>query len=87
MIQRRKAAAPDSSYTATLFAEGLKRCAQKVGEEGVEVALAAVSKDRAELIEESADLLYHLIVVLAASDLDLNEAVETLQNRHAANAG
>ncbi|MEX0915599.1 MAG: bifunctional phosphoribosyl-AMP cyclohydrolase/phosphoribosyl-ATP diphosphatase HisIE, partial [Wenzhouxiangellaceae bacterium] len=66
IIESRKGADPDSSYTARLLEAGIKRCAQKVGEEGVEVALAASAGDREELVSESADLLYHLLVVLAA---------------------
>jgi len=82
VIVGRKGADPASSYTARLLAEGTKRCAQKVGEEGVEVALAATAGDRAELIEESADLLYHLLVVLAGSGVPLDEVCRTLQARH-----
>jgi len=82
VIQARKNADPDSSYTARLLAEGVKRCAQKVGEEGVEVALAATVGDRDELLEESADLLYHLLVVLAASGVTLDEVCRTLESRH-----
>lgn len=82
VIQTRKNADPESSYTARLLAEGVKRCAQKVGEEGVEVALAATAGDRDELVEESADLLYHLLVVLAASGVSLDEVCRTLEARH-----
>ena len=84
VIQARKSAAPDSSYTAKLFAAGIKRAAQKVGEEGVEVALAATAGDDQELLNESADLLYHLLVVLAARDLDLNAVLKVLQQRQQA---
>ena len=83
LIESRKTAAPDSSYTAKLFKQGIKRCAQKVGEEGVEVALAAVANDREELVEESADLLYHLQVLLSASEVELGEVLDKLQARHA----
>lgn len=82
VIASRKHASADSSYTASLFASGIKRIAQKVGEEGVETALAATVKDLDELKNESADLLYHLIVLLQASDLELKDAVEVLQKRH-----
>lgn len=82
VIQGRRSADPESSYTARLLAEGVKRCAQKVGEEGVEVALAATAGDRDELVEESADLLYHLLVVLAASGVSLDEVCRTLESRH-----
>lgn len=82
IIESRKSANPESSYTARLLAEGVKRCAQKVGEEGVEVALAATGSDRDELIDESADLLYHLLVVLAAGDVSLDEVTGRLEARH-----
>ncbi|WP_417665468.1 bifunctional phosphoribosyl-AMP cyclohydrolase/phosphoribosyl-ATP diphosphatase HisIE [Pseudidiomarina sp.] len=81
-IESRKGATADSSYTASLFAQGIKRAAQKVGEEGVEVALAATAGDNDELLNESADLLYHLLVVLAARDLSINDVLEVLQQRH-----
>lgn len=80
-IASRKNAKPESSYTAQLFAEGTKRAAQKVGEEGVEVALAACAGDDAELLNESADLLYHLLVVLQSRDLTLNQVLAVLKAR------
>lgn len=83
VIASRKGADPDSSYTAHLYSKGIKRIAQKVGEEGVETALAATVKDLDELKNESADLLYHLIVLLQASDLNLSEVVGVLRARHA----
>jgi phosphoribosyl-AMP cyclohydrolase / phosphoribosyl-ATP pyrophosphohydrolase len=82
IIASRKGADPDSSYTASLYAKGIKRIAQKVGEEGVETALAATVKDLEELKNESADLLYHLIVLLQASDLCLSDVVGVLRARH-----
>lgn len=82
VIASRKGADPDSSYTAHLYSKGIKRIAQKVGEEGVETALAATVKDLDELKNESADLLYHLIVLLQASDLNLSDVVEVLKARH-----
>ena len=82
IVQSRRNAEPESSYTARLLASGVKRCAQKVGEEGVEVALAATAGDREELVEESADLLYHLQVVLAASGARMGEVLEVLETRH-----
>ena len=81
VIASRKGADPQSSYTAKLFNAGVKRAAQKVGEEGVEVALAAAVKDIDELHNESADLLYHLLVVLQASDTDLEAVLKVLQQR------
>jgi phosphoribosyl-ATP pyrophosphohydrolase/phosphoribosyl-AMP cyclohydrolase len=82
ILASRKNADPDSSYTASLYAKGIKRIAQKVGEEGVETALAATAQDLDELKNESADLLYHLIVLLQASELALSDVVEVLRQRH-----
>lgn len=82
VLAERKTASADSSYTASLYASGIKRIAQKVGEEGVETALAATVKDLEELKNESADLLYHLIVLLQASDLELGRSIKVLQERH-----
>lgn len=81
-IQARDGADPDSSYTARLLSEGRQRCAQKVGEEGVEVALAAVAGERAELESEAADLLYHLLVCLHSAGSDLDSVMEVLLKRH-----
>lgn len=83
VIHLRKHAADDSSsYTAELFAQGLPKVAQKVGEEGVEVALAGVLDSLEDLKNESADLLYHLMVLLAARDVTLSEVVTRLYERH-----
>lgn len=82
VLSERKSADPESSYTASLYAKGVKRIAQKVGEEGVETALAATAGDMEELKNESADLLYHLIVLLQANDLSLDDAINVLQERH-----
>lgn len=82
VLANRKGADPDSSYTASLYAKGIKRIAQKVGEEGVETALAATVKDLDELKNESADLLYHLLVLLQASNLSLSDVVSVLRSRH-----
>lgn len=82
LINARKNADPESSYTAQLFAKGTKRIAQKVGEEGVETALAATVKDKNETISEAADLLYHLTVLLADADLALADVMDKLKERH-----
>ena len=71
-----------SSYTASLAAMGPKRIAQKVGEEAVELALASVAGDRAEVLEESADLVYHLLVLLSSQDIRLSDVVAVLSARH-----
>ena len=83
-IASRAGADPASSYTARLLAEGVKRIAQKVGEEGVETALAAVAGDRAELVSEAADLVYHLLVLLEASGSSLDSVIAELRRRHPA---
>lgn len=82
LLAARKIADPDSSYTASLYARGTKRISQKVGEEGVEVALAATSGDKAELVCESADLIYHLMVLLQDQGLSMNDVVNKLKERH-----
>ena len=82
VIGSRKGADPKSSYTASLYARGTKRISQKVGEEGVEVALAAMAKDMDELTCESADLLYHLTVLLQNEGLTLADIAAKLQERH-----
>lgn len=71
------------SYTASLAASGRQRIAQKVGEEGVELALASAAGDRDEVINEAADLVYHLLVLLQTQDLELGQVVARLQERHA----
>jgi phosphoribosyl-ATP pyrophosphohydrolase/phosphoribosyl-AMP cyclohydrolase len=82
VLAARKNADPKSSYTASLYNKGIKRIAQKVGEEGVETALAATVHDKEELKNEAADLLYHLTVLLQASDMSLNDALNVLRERH-----
>nr|WP_321824631.1 bifunctional phosphoribosyl-AMP cyclohydrolase/phosphoribosyl-ATP diphosphatase HisIE [Alteromonas macleodii] len=82
VLAARKDADPKSSYTASLYNKGIKRIAQKVGEEGVETALAATVHDKEELKNEAADLLYHLTVLLQASDMSLNDALDVLRERH-----
>ncbi|WP_375322189.1 bifunctional phosphoribosyl-AMP cyclohydrolase/phosphoribosyl-ATP diphosphatase HisIE [Aliivibrio logei] len=82
LLAERKNAEPDSSYTASLYARGTKRISQKVGEEGVEVALAATSGDKAELVCESADLMYHLFVLLQDQGLSFDDVINKLKERH-----
>ncbi len=82
LLAERKNADPDSSYTASLYARGTKRISQKVGEEGLEVALAATSGDKPELVCESADLIYHLIVLLQDQGLSLSDVINKLKERH-----
>lgn len=83
IIANRIAGQPEGSYTARLFAEGPGRIAQKLGEEGVETALAAVSRDDDGLISECADLVFHLLVLLKSRELTLERVVEELKARHA----
>lgn len=82
LIEGRRNADPSTSYTAQLFARGTKRIAQKVGEEGVETALAATVKDKEELKNEAADLVYHLLVLLADANLELADVIDILRARH-----
>ncbi|MFJ5329338.1 bifunctional phosphoribosyl-AMP cyclohydrolase/phosphoribosyl-ATP diphosphatase HisIE [Pectobacterium versatile] len=82
LLAERKHADPDSSYTARLYASGTKRIAQKVGEEGLEAALAATVHDREELTNEAADLMYHLLVLLQDQDLDLATIINRLKARN-----
>jgi phosphoribosyl-ATP pyrophosphohydrolase/phosphoribosyl-AMP cyclohydrolase len=82
VIAQRVRERPDGSYTARIWAEGPNRIAQKVGEEGVEVALAAVTQPDDRLIGESADLLFHLTLLLKSRNLSLRDAVAELERRH-----
>ena len=82
LVAQRQVQRPEGSYTTRLFDAGIRRIAQKVGEEGVEVALAAVAQDDAALLGESADLIYHLLVLLHARGLGLGDAVAVLRERH-----
>jgi len=82
LVAQREAQRPEDSYTTRLFAAGVKRIAQKVGEEGVETALAAVAGEREEVLNEAADLLYHLLVLLKAREIGLDDVVATLRSRH-----
>ncbi len=83
VIEKRIAQSPQGSYTARLFSEGPKRIAQKVGEEGLEVALAAVAETDDKVLSESADLIFHLLVLLRSRGLSLQGVVAELQSRHA----
>ena len=80
-IASRKGADPSSSYTAKLFAKGTEKCAQKLGEEAVETVIAAIKQDQEELVSESADLLYHLLVVWAASGVEPSAVFAALEQR------
>jgi len=81
VITERDKQRPKGSYTTTLFESGVKRIAQKVGEEGVETALAAATGDDDELLNESADLIYHLLVLLRSRNLELEALIAVLKTR------
>ncbi|MFQ6754073.1 phosphoribosyl-ATP diphosphatase [Cereibacter sphaeroides] len=80
-VEARKGADPDSSWTAKLLAKGPEKCAEKFGEEAVEAIIEAVRGDRARLASEAADVLYHLLVMLAARDVTLAEVMAVLEAR------
>jgi phosphoribosyl-ATP pyrophosphohydrolase/phosphoribosyl-AMP cyclohydrolase len=82
VIDSKKGDDPKESYTAHLFSRGTTKMAQKVGEEGVEVALAAVAETKEDLLGECADLFYHTLVLLADQKIDLSEVMTVLQERH-----
>lgn len=84
VIEQRISERPEGSYTARLWADGPTRMAQKVGEEGVEVALAAVTQSDDKLLGEAADLLFHLTLLLKSRQLSLSQVVAELERRHAA---
>jgi phosphoribosyl-ATP pyrophosphohydrolase len=83
LVAERAAASPDESYTAKLLAAGPARAAKKLGEEAVEAAIAAVQGDRAGLVSEAADVIYHLLVVLEGARVPLDEVMAELQRRTA----
>ena len=87
IIERRIAERPEGSYTARLYSQGPKRIAQKVGEEGLEVALAAVAESDEKVIAEAADLLFHLLTLLKSRDLRLARVVAELEDRHSDRTG
>ena len=82
VIENRKNYPTEKSYTASLFAEGLPKIAQKVGEESAEVIVAALAQDNQRLIEEVADLTYHTLVLLSARGLTPIQVFGELERRH-----
>ncbi len=82
VIENKKNDSIEESYTAYLFSKGTTKIAQKVGEEGVEVALAAVAETKDDLLGECADLFYHTLVLLADKGIKLEEVMSVLQKRH-----
>lgn len=81
VILSRKSADPDSSWTAKLLSKGPEKCAEKFGEEAIEAIIAAVKNDRENLTYEAADVLYHLLVMLAARDVALEDVLSELARR------
>ena len=82
IIRQRLTDAPTGSYTARLASQGVLKVAQKVGEEGVELALAATAQDRARVTAEAADLVYHLLLLLTLRELSLSDVAAELERRH-----
>ena len=80
-IASRKGADPETSWTAKLLSKGPEKCAEKFGEEAVEAIIEAVKGDRARLTAEAADVLYHLLVMLAARDVSLQDVLAELERR------
>jgi len=83
IVSERAKAAPEQSWTAKLVASGQSKAAKKLGEEAVETVIAAISNDKKNLTDESADLLYHLMVVLKIADIPLQDVMNELQRRTA----
>lgn len=82
IVEHRAKSGDESSYTQRLLTAGVERIAQKIGEEGIELALAAVTRDDMSCAEEAADLLYHLTVLLQARGLEWQQIIEVLRSRH-----
>jgi phosphoribosyl-AMP cyclohydrolase / phosphoribosyl-ATP pyrophosphohydrolase len=82
LIKERKKNLPENSYTTKLFNEGANRIIQKVGEEAIETVIAAKNRDKKEIINESADLIYHLIVMLTEQEIEFEDVVNELVKRH-----
>jgi len=82
IIRDRKEASPESSYTAKLFAKGINKIAQKVGEEAIELVIEAKDNNKELFLNEAADLLYHYLVLLEAKSIDLDEVIDILRQRH-----
>lgn len=80
-IAARRTAEPDGSWTATLLAKGPEKCAEKFGEEAIEAIIEAIKGDRPRLVAEAADVIYHLLVMLAARDIALQDVLDELDHR------
>jgi phosphoribosyl-AMP cyclohydrolase / phosphoribosyl-ATP pyrophosphohydrolase len=82
LIDRRKSEMPENSYTSRLFLKGINKIAQKVGEEAVELIIEAKDDNRDLFLNESADLLYHMLVLLSAKGYRIEEVIDILKSRH-----
>ncbi len=82
-IARRRGDSPEQSYTAKLISQGIEKCAKKFGEEAVELALAAMTPDKAHITAEAADVLYHLVVLLEAANVPIAHVMGELEKRQA----
>jgi len=82
LIDKRKKEMPEGSYTTSLFQKGINKIAQKVGEEAVELIIEAKDNNREKFLNESADLLYHLLVLLTAKGYRIEDVVKVLKERH-----
>jgi len=81
LIASRKGADPETSWTAKLFSKGPEKCAEKFGEEAIEAIIEAIKGDKEKLTSEAADVIYHLLVMLAANDVSLDAVVAELARR------
>jgi phosphoribosyl-ATP pyrophosphohydrolase/phosphoribosyl-AMP cyclohydrolase len=82
LINKRKAEMPDNSYTTSLFKQGINKIAQKLGEEAIELIIEAKDDNKQLFLNESADLVYHLLVLLSAKGHNIEEVIEILKKRH-----
>ena len=80
-IAKRRGESPDQSYTAKLLSQGVEKCAKKFGEEAVELAIASMKQDKAQVTAEAADVFYHLLVLLEASKVPLGDVMQELERR------
>jgi phosphoribosyl-ATP pyrophosphohydrolase/phosphoribosyl-AMP cyclohydrolase len=85
LIKQRKIQLPENSYTTKLFQQGADRIIQKLGEEAIETVIAAKNRDKNEIVNETSDLLYHLLVMLAEQEIDFEDVVTKLIERHSLN--
>jgi phosphoribosyl-ATP pyrophosphohydrolase/phosphoribosyl-AMP cyclohydrolase len=82
LIEKRKAEMPENSYTTSLFQKGINKIAQKVGEEAIELVIESKGSNRDLFLNEAADLVYHLLVMLSAKDCRIEDVIGVLESRH-----